>query len=263
MDAITNYQKNQTRLESINKSMEQQLTMLSRFIANYNKQEMPIEIKKIVQNHSKRLSFSSKLFSTKFASTDEEKLYKTGVSTPNLFAKINKDEFLKKELESSEKDRKHFIMKKSLSVQSGLIAPNVKPLKVLEEKNEIQDNLKELGKKTNFFANTHEQIRQERQFEKQLKHDFDENLKKLDTKLSPKSYMDDLNIFQSRKSVSLNITSDKQDSGFVTPLTPEQKIDSCSTISHPLSDVDVDIKFDGQSTKLKQIRSTKCSNVKT
>lgn len=280
MEAITNYQKNQVRLESLNKSLEQQLTMLSRFVTNH-KQEMPVEIKKIIQSHSKRPSFSSKLFSTKFSSTEEDKLHKTGASTPNLFAKINKEEFARvykedlakvikeepakkesKETESPEKDRKHFIMKKSLSVHSGLIAP-VKPLRVLEEKSEIQENLKELRKKSNFFASTHEQIRQERLFEKQLKHDFDENLKKLDTKLSPESYMDDLNIFQSRKSISLNIGTDKSDSGFVTPLTPEQKTDSCSTISHPLSDVDVEIKFDGQSTKLKQIRSNKCSDGKT
>lgn len=253
MDAITNYQKNQTRLEVTNKSIEQQLLLLCRFINNH-RQEMPAEVKKIVQTHSKRLSFSSKLFSTKFTGSEEEKIPKTGVSTPNLFAKINKEEF-RKELESPERERKNFVMKKSLSVQSGLIAPNIKPLQVLEEKNEIKENLKELGRKS-YFASTHEQIRQERLFEQQLKHDFDENLKKSGTK-SP--YIEDLNIFQSRKSVSLNI-NEKSDSGFVTPISPDKRIDSSSSISHPLSDIDVDIKFDGQSTKLKQIRPNKPEN---
>ncbi|KAJ8707731.1 hypothetical protein PYW07_011408 [Mythimna separata] len=269
MDAISNYQKNQTRLEQQNKSLEQQLTLLSRYISAHHKQDVPLEIKKIVQNHCKKLSF--KIFSTKFTNEEQEKEdprknFKTGISSPNLFAKIREDS--PKEIEH---DRRQFMMKKSQSVHSGLIA-NMKnsQLKALEEKHEnhktenITETLKELGKKNSgFFASTHEQIRQERLFEHQLKNNFDENLRRLDEKLNeklnPTSYIDDLSIFQSRKSMSLNLQPLKDgkvnDSGFVTPLSPEEnKTDSCSTISHPLSDIDVEIKFDGQSTKLKQIR---------
>ncbi|XP_026734392.1 TBC1 domain family member 4 isoform X2 [Trichoplusia ni] len=271
MDAITNYQKNQTRLETINKSLEQQLTLLSRYISAHSKQDLPLEVKKIVQNHSKKLSF--KIFSTKNneEQDDPKKNFKTGLSSPNLFSKIAREDSPK----DIEHERRQFMMKKSQSVHSGLIA-NMKnyQLKVLEEKNgnhkaeNITESLKELGKKhSGFFASTHEQIRQERLFEHELKNNFDENLRRLDQKLNeklnPTSYMDDLSIFQSRKSMSLNLQTPKEgkvnDSGFVTPLSPEdsKKDDSCSTISHPLSDVDVEIKFDGQSTKLKQIRPIK------
>ncbi|KAH9645373.1 hypothetical protein HF086_011137 [Spodoptera exigua] len=269
MDAITNYQKNQSKLEATNKALEQQLTLLSRYISAHHKQEIPLEIKKIVQNHSKKLTF--KIFSTKFSNDEQEdprKNFKTGLSSPNLFSKIREDS--PKDIEH---ERRQFAMKKSQSVHSGLIA-NMKnyQLKVLDEKAEtkqenITDTLKELGKKNaGFFASTHEQIRQERLFEHQLKNNFDENLRKLDEKLNeklnPSSYIDDLSIFQSRKSMSLNLTpindGKVNDSGFVTPLSPdEKKEDSSSTISHPLSDCDVEIKFDGQSTKLKQIRPIK------
>lgn len=274
MDTITSYQKNQARLEAINKSLEQQLTFLSRYISA-QKHETPPEIRKIVQNHSKRLSFSTKLFTTKFSSNeDEERRLKSQMSTPNLFANTKPEKPVETK-ESPEKE-KRFIMKKSQSVHSGLIA---RPLKVLEELNETQKDSKKP-----YFVNTHEQIQQERLFEQQLKNSFDESLKKfdekqqindylgeklqsdnsfdeklkkLDAKLSPTSYMNDLTIFQSRKSMSLNIDtnkiSDTKDSGFVTPISPDKKTDSSSTISHPLSDCDVDIKFDGV-TKLKQIR---------
>ncbi|XP_049883648.1 TBC1 domain family member 1 isoform X2 [Pectinophora gossypiella] len=284
MDAITNYQKTVSRLESQNKMLEQQLTLLSRYLTAHHKQELPLEIKKIIQNYSKKISFSSKIL--KFGNNDEDEespknKFKTGQSAPNLFAKISREEVLnavnkEKNRVSPETDRKHFLMKKSQSVHSGLIANNLKqyPLKVLEEKSEnrsdtfrteiLTESLKEIGKRnTGFFANTHEQIRQERLFEQQLKHDFDQNLKKLDSKITPTSYIDDVNIFQSRKSMSLNLrptnensrVENKGDSGFVTPLSPkDDKIDTSSIISHPLSDCDVDIKFDGQSTKLKQIR---------
>lgn len=288
MDAINNYQKTQARLESQNKYIEQQLTLLSRYISAHQRQDMPTEIKRIVQNHSKRLSFSSKItsFSSKFTSNDEEeetkKVFKTGVSAPNLFSKISKEEVLNamnKDRSTPESDRKNFLMRKSQSVHSGLISNNLKnyPLKVLEEKTEdykrsdsfrdrsdLKESLKELGNKnTGFFASTHEQIRQERLFEQQLKHDFDENLKKLDEKIEPKSYIDDVNLFQGRKSMSLNLKprahDAKDDSGFVTPLSPndDRKDETQSIVSHPLSDCDVDIKFDGQSTKLKQIRPFK------
>ncbi|KAM3955655.1 PTB_TBC1D1_like and TBC domain-containing protein plx [Aphomia sociella] len=293
MDAITNYQKTQARLEVQNKTMEQQLTLLSRYMSTYHRQEMPHEIKKIVQNHSKKLSFSSKItsFSSKFTSNDDEvekKIFKTGVSSPNLFSKISREDVLNAanmEKMPVEGERK-FIMKKSQSVHSGLIGNNLKnyPLKVLEEKSEygqrrsdsfrtdsiLSEDLKELGRKNSgFFANTHEQIRQERMFEQQLKHDFDENLKRTDNRDTPNSYIDDLSIFQSRKSMSLNLKPvvkaqelKLNDSGFVTPFSPNdsERRDDVSTISHPLSDCDVDITFDGQSTKLKQIRSSKPSN---
>ncbi|XP_048004041.1 TBC1 domain family member 4 isoform X2 [Leguminivora glycinivorella] len=276
MDAITAYQNSQARLESINKSMEHQLTLLSRYIAAHHRQDLPTEVKKIVQNHNKKISFGSKIFSSKFTSNEDDendpkKTFKTGISAPNLFAKISREDVFNavKEKSSPESDKKQFLSKKSQSVAA--IKPF--PLKILEEKPEnkrsdslrnsniLTESLKELGKKnTGFFANTHEQIRQERLFEQQLKHDFDENLKKLDQKLSPK-YDEDLSIFQSRKSMSLNLKEpkeNKQDSGFVTPMSPEDKKevreDTCSVISHPLSDCDVEIKFDGQSTKLKQIR---------
>lgn len=281
MDAITNYQKNQTRLETTNKSLEQQLNLLSRYISAHHKQDIPIEIKKIVQNHSKKLSFN--IFATKFSNNEEKeeekpdprKTFKTGLSTPNLFSKISREESPK----DIDNERRQFKLKKSQSVHSGLIA-NVRSnqLKVLEEKTEghkidnITESLNDLEKKsTGFFASTHEQIRQERLIEHQLKNNFDENLRKLDEKLneklSPKSYIDDISIFQSRKSMSLNLKSSMNetkisDSGFVTPLSPyiEKKEDSNSTISHPLSGCDVDIKFDGTSTKLKQIRPIKNVN---
>ncbi|KAI5640083.1 rab-GTPase-TBC domain-containing protein [Phthorimaea operculella] len=292
MDAITNYQKTVSRLESTNKQLEQQLTLLSRFVTAHHKQDMPAEIKQIVQRYSKKISFSSKILKFTTNEDDEQKdqkdpkkNFKTGQSAPNLFAKISKEEVLNavntnKSRASPESDRKHFMMKKSQSVHSGLIASNLRqvPLKVLEEKSEkeyrrsesfrtdiLTESLRELGRKNSgFFANTHEQIRQERLFEKQLKQNFDENLKKLDEKIGPASYIDDLDIFQSKKSMSLNIKpaekSVKNDSGFVTPVSPkndEKKDDTSSIISHPLSDCDVDIKFDGQSTKLKQIRPLK------
>ncbi|RVE49593.1 hypothetical protein evm_005725 [Chilo suppressalis] len=286
MDAITNYQKTQARLEMQNKLMEQQLTLLSRYISANNRQEVPIEIKKIVQTYCKKLSFSSKItsFGSKFTSDedDSKKVFKTGISAPNLFAKITKEDVMNavnnRDKLTPPNDKKIFLMKKSQSVHSGLIANNLKnyPLKVLDEKSEmdykksesisgdtIKDSLKELGKKqSGFSANTHEQIRQERFYEQQLKHDFDENLKRFDEKIQPKSYLDDLSLFQSRKCMSLNLqrdTRDGKDSGFVTPISPgyDKRDDSSSVISHPLSDVDVDIKFDGQSTKLKQIRPIK------
>lgn len=282
MDAIENYQKTQSRLETHNKLMEQHLTLLSRYISAHHKQDLPNEIKKIIQIYSKRLSFSSKII-TKLTSNDEEedfrKNFKQGMSTPNLFSKTTKEEVLNAVNKDKNEDRKHFLMKKSQSVHSGLIANKHFPLKVLEEKphevrrdslrieNLANDNIRDLGRKTsNYFASTHRQIEQERLFEQQLKHDFDENLKKLDEKLtkqlSPKAYLDDLGIFQSKKSMSLNLnakTEKSSDSGFVTPLSPkdDNKCDSVSTISHPLSDCDVDIKFDGQLTKLKQIRPLK------
>lgn len=285
MDAITSYQKNQARLESHSKSLEQQLTLLTRFITAHHKQEMPPEIKKITQNYGKRISFSSKLL--KFTQNDDEdndpkKNFKTGASAPNLFAKISKEEVMNamNKEKSLENDRRQFMMKKSQSVHSGLIANNLKqvPLRVLDEKAELKrsesfrtdiltESIKELGRKnTGFFANTHEQIRQERLFEQQLKHDFDENLKRYDTQMETKSYLEDISIFQNRKSMSLNLQSkeleSKIDSGFVTPLSPDDKKDDTSSIiSHPLSDCDVDIKFDGQSTKLKQIRPLKTNLV--
>lgn len=284
MDAITSYQKNQVRLENHSKLSEQQLTLLSRFISTHHKQEMPVEIKKIIQNYAKRITFSSKLL--KFTSNDDEdndpkKNFKTGVSAPNLFAKITREEVMNamNKEKSLENDRRQFLMKKSQSVHSGMIVNNLKqvPLKVLDEKPEMKrsesfrtdiltESIKELGRKnTGFFASTHEQIRQERLFEQQLKHDFDENLKRYDKQMEAKSYLDDISIFQNRKSMSLNLQSkeleSKIDSGFVTPLSPDdKKDDTCSVVSHPLSDCDVDIKFDGQSTKLKQIRPLK-SNI--
>ncbi|XP_048487965.1 TBC1 domain family member 1 isoform X4 [Plutella xylostella] len=292
MDAINNYQASQAKLESQVKVLDHQLTFLSRYISAHHRTDLPVEIKKIVQNHSKKISFSSKLFNSKFAkegeeeeTTDQKKTFKTGMSTPNLFSKISKDDVMnaankEKNKVSPDNDRRHFMMKKSMSVHSGLIATNLKqyPLKTLEEKseNEIQrsesfrnsniitESLKELSKKnTGFFANTHDLVKQERNFEQQLKRDFDENLKKLDAKLTPTSYLDDISIFQSRKSMSLNLTKANSpverekhgDSGFVTPMSPDdKKEESGSIISHPLSDCDVDIKFDGQLTKLKQIR---------
>lgn len=280
MDAIENYQKTQSRLETHNKILEQHLTILSRYISTHYK-DLPPEIKKIVPNYNKRLSFGSKII-TKLTSNDDEedtkKNFKQGLSTPNLFSKTSKEEVLNA-INNRNEDRKHFLMKKSQSVHSGLIANKHFPLKVLEEQpkevrrdslrieNLANDNIRYLGKKpSNFFSSTHEQIEQERLFEQQLKHDFDENLKKLDEtltkKLSPKSYLDDLAVFQSKKSMSLNLgTNDKGgDSGFVTPMSPKEKENKCdniSCISHPLSDCDVDIKFDGQLTKLKQIRPLK------
>ncbi|XP_060808967.1 TBC1 domain family member 4 isoform X2 [Amyelois transitella] len=284
MDAITNYQKSQAKMESQNKMMEQQLTLMSRYISSHHRQELPPEIKKIVQIHNKKLSFGSKIFSSKFNSIDDDdKPNKTtGVSSPNLFSKINRDDVLNIVNADKNKDNGRFELKKSQSVHSGLIANNLKnyPLKIVEEKKEgsnkrsesfrgdsvLSEGLKELGKKNSgFFASTHEQIRQERLFEQQLKHDFDENLKRLDS--NSKSYIEDLSMFQSRKSMSLNLSPSNvkvNDSGFVTPLSPPQKDnekrDDASVISHPLSDVDADIKFDGQSTRIKQIRPMK-SNV--
>ncbi|XP_045458026.1 TBC1 domain family member 1 [Melitaea cinxia] len=288
MDAIENYQKTQTRLETQNKMMEQHLTLLSRYISAHHKQDLPNEIKKIVQNYSKKLSFGSKII-TKLTSNDTDddfrKNFKQGMSTPNLFSKITNEDVLNAiNKERNIEDRKQFLMKKSQSVHSGLISNKHFPLKVLEEKTEevprrdslridnlANDNIRNLGRKTSgFFANTHEQIRQERLFEQQLKHDFDENLKKLDEKLTksltPKSYLDDLAIFQSKKSMSLNLNANNvqdkvNDSGFVTPLSPNDSFKKDNiTISHPLSGCDVDIKFDGQLTKLKQIRPLKSNN---
>ncbi|CAG4948854.1 unnamed protein product [Parnassius apollo] len=289
MDAITNYQKTQARLSTQNKAMEQQLTLLSRYITNH-RQDVPIEVKRIIQMYNRKMSFSSKIFSSKFTSSEEEedpkRNFKTGVSAPNLFSKISKEDMInavnnERNKFSPENDRKQFLMKKSQSIHSGLMANKHYPMKVLEEKSEnqtqfrteiISESLKELGRRNSgFFANTHEQIRQERLFEQQLKHDFDENLKKSDQKLAPTSYLDDLSIFQSKKSMSLNLKPNTKahepkliDSGFVTPLSPndsDKRDDNVSVISHPLSDCDVDIKFDGQSTKLKQIRPLKPHNV--
>lgn len=285
MDAINSYQKNQARLETHSKLLEQQLTLLSRFVLTHHKQEMPADIKKITQNYGKKISFSSKLL--KFTQNDDEdndpkKNFKTGASAPNLFAKTSRDEVMNamNKEKSLENDRRQFMMKKSQSVHSGLIANNLKqiPLRALDEKAEMKrsesfrndilsESIKELGRKnTGFFANTHEQIRQERLFEQQLKHDFDENLKRYDKQKETKSYLDDISIFQTRKSMSLNLPSkeleSKIDSGFVTPLSPDdKKDDTSSVVSHPLSDCDVDIKFDGQSTKLKQIRPLKSNGV--
>ncbi|XP_038219797.1 uncharacterized protein LOC119838062 [Zerene cesonia] len=293
MEALTNYQKTQSRLETQNKLMEQHLTILSRHITNKN--DSPAEIKKIAQNYTKKLSFSSKITSlTKFATNDDddEKSSKQK-SAPNLFAKTSKEDVMNA-MNRMNEDRRHFLMKKSQSVHSGLIANR---LKILEEKepdgpgkcslndgsrrvegarkHSLTDALfQDLGKRNSgFFASTHEQIRQERLYEQQLKHNFDENLRKLESNDSENTSEQssdifdvktdlkrDLNEFQSRKSMSLNFHG-KSDSGFVTPLTPDKELsdrkdETASIISHPLSDCcsDIDVKFDGQSTKLKQIR---------
>lgn len=272
MDALTNYQKQQARLETTNKLMEQQLSILSKYIASHHRIDMPMEIKKIVHNNSKRLSFSSKIFSGKFSNEEEDprRNFKQGISSPNLFSK-NREESVTPKQNSPELD-KRFTMKKSQSVNSGLITK----LRVLDETSEnvehrresITESLKELIKKKD-NATTEEQILTERLFEQQLKHDFDENLRKSNNKstektdeLSPTSYLDDLKIFQARKSMSLNLKPPKvdslQDSGFTTPLSPERSRDDCSSvISHPLSDCDVDIKFDGHSTVLPQKKRLK------
>lgn len=265
MEALTNYQKQQARLDATNKMLEQQLALLSKYITAH-RLEMPLEIKKIVHNNSKRLSFSTKIFSGKFSNEEEDprKNFKQGTSSPNLFAKTREESTPK---QNSPENEKRFTMKKSASVHSGLITR----LKVLDEKESfdnrresITESLKELIKKKD--ATTEEQIQTEMLFEHQLKHDFDENLRKLDEKCSEKmenssrtSYIDDLKIFQGRKSMSLNLKPpDLLDSGFVTPLSPDRsKDDSSSVMSHPLSDCDVDIKFDGHSTVLKQKKSTK------
>ncbi|KPI96272.1 TBC1 domain family member 1 [Papilio xuthus] len=290
MAAIDNYEKTQARLEQQNKALEQQLALLSRHLAA--QRDLPPDVRRVIQPYAKKLSFSSKIFSNKFASEEDDdpkRNFKTGTSAPNLFSKTSKEEVMSAVSRESTKsypdaDRRHFMMKKSQSIHSGLIAPRNYAMKVLDEKPETQqqfrseilsESLRELGRKSSgFFANTHEQIRQERLFERQLKHDFDENLKKPDPKLTPTSYLDDLNLFQSRKSMSLNLTpstkvqeTKSSDSGFVTPLSPaeaerreERGEEVSSVVSHPLSDCDVDIKFDGQSTKLKQIRPLRPHN---
>ncbi|CAG9576947.1 unnamed protein product [Danaus chrysippus] len=270
MNAIENYQKTQTNLENQNKIMEQHLTLLSRYISAH-KQDLPPEIKKIAHIYSKKLSFSSKII-TKFTSNDDEsdkKTYKQGISAPDLFAKTTREEIM----DAMKNDERKSI-KKSQSVH--LLVQKHYPLKILEEKTEktqkdslrienlANETIRDLGKKSSgYITNTHEQIQQERLFERQLKHDFDENLRKLDEKLTPKSYIDDISIFQSKKSMSLNLTPkiEKSDSGFVTPMSPtDNKNDNSSLTSHPLSDCDVDIKFDGQLTKLKQIRPIRSNN---
>ncbi|XP_050685716.1 TBC1 domain family member 1 isoform X2 [Leptidea sinapis] len=216
MDSLTNYQKSQSRLESQNKVMEQHLNILSRYIS---KIDAPPEIKKIVQVYNKRQSFGSKIAS-KFSYNDEEGKQK---SAPNLFSKISREDVLN--AVNRNEDRKQMLIK-SQSIHSGLIAQNYQKTENSRKHSLTLDTLgiKDIGRKNSgFFANTHEQIRQERLFEQQLKHDFDENLKK----------------------------SEQSDSGFVTPISPDKEK---PIISHPLSDCDVDIKFDGQLTKLKQIR---------
>ncbi|CAG4967815.1 unnamed protein product [Colias eurytheme] len=291
MEALTNYQKSQSRLELQNKLMEQHLTILSRYITNKN--DVPIEIKKIAQNYTKKLSFSSKISSlTKFAGNDEDEekeKYSKQKSAPNLFAKTSKEDIINA-MNKMNEDRKHFMMKKSQSVHSGLIANRPFPLQVLQEKDSEtrkyslidgpkriegtrKHSLTDIGKRNNNLFNTQEQINQERLYEQQLKHDFDENLRKLENNDSENTsdqssdifdlktdLKRDLNEFQSKKSMSLNFHG-KSDSGFVTPLTPDKELndrkeETASIISHPLSDCcsDIDVKFDGQSTKLKQIR---------
>lgn len=274
MDALTNYQNSQNKLEGQVKVMEHQLAALSKYLSLYHK-DLPQELKKITQNYTKRITFGSKItsFSSKFTSSEDEenekepKSIKTQASTPNLFLKINKDEMLNaanrdKNKTSPELDkRSHFAMKKSQSVHSGLIANNLKqyPLRIGEEKGR-----NDYFKKDTTNTDVHEQIQQERLFEKQLKHDFDENLKRLDEKITQStSYLDDIGILRTRRDLSLNLNKKSEernviknldDSGFVTPMSPNDRADDASVVSHPLSDCDVDIKFDGHSTKLKQIR---------
>lgn len=264
MDALTTYQNSQNKLESQMKVMEHQLATLSKYLTLHHK-DLPQELKKITQNYTKRITFGSKItsFSSKFTSSEDEendkepKTIKTQASTPNLFLKINKDEMLNaankdKSKTSPEPDkRSNFTMKKSHSVHSGLIANNLKQSKA---------NVKDVTNNNDVL----EQIQQERLFEKQLKHDFDENLKKLDAKITNRtSYLDDIDILGTKRGLSLNLNKKSEerniikstdDSGFVTPMSPNDKTDDASVVSHPLSDCDVDIKFDGQSTKLKQIR---------
>lgn len=287
MEAINSYQKTQTRLEAQNKSMEQQLALLSRYVAA-QRQEAPLEVRRIVQAHTKKPSFGSKIFAAKFTGDEEEdpkRNFRTGVSAPNLFSKITREDVMNaanaERNQPLDSDRRHFMMRKSQSIHSGLIASQRHyPMKVLEERNDqrqfrteiISESLKELGKRNSgYFASTHEQIRQERMFEQQLKHDFDENLRRLDRELAPA-----VDEFQGRRSMSLNLSRNAKaqepksdDSGFATPLSPseadrkEEVGSSASLVSHPLSDCDVDIKFDGQSTKLKQIRPLKHTNLET
>ncbi|XP_061381671.1 TBC1 domain family member 1 isoform X2 [Danaus plexippus] len=271
MNAIENYQKTQTTLENQNKTMEQHLTLLSRYISAH-KQDLPPEIRRIANVYCKKLSFGSKII-TKFTSNDDDgdkKSYKQGISAPDLFARTSREEVL----DAMKNDERRSI-KKSQSVH--LLVQKHYPLKVLEEKSETpkrdslrieniaNETIRDLGKRTSGYINdSHEQIQQERLFERQLKHDFDENLRKLDEKLTTKSYLDDISIFQSKKSMSLNLRpkEEKTDSGFVTPMSPaDNRNDSSSLTSHPLSDCDVDIKFDGQLTKLKQIRPFRNSSL--
>nr|XP_037875200.1 TBC1 domain family member 4 isoform X2 [Bombyx mori] len=250
MEAIENYQKSQARLEAANKSIEQQLTLLSRYVSAHQRADLPQEIKRIVQSHSKRLSFGSKMFSSRTAEEDERRTHK-GISTPNLFAKTNKEDVAEKY--SPENDRRRFTMKKSLSVHSGLTK---NPLKALDERSENERNgndeglscaLKELnGKVSGGLAarsDRHPQPSSELPSQGETRSG---------------SYIDDLLLFQSRKCMSLNLSpnieksgSKSIDSGFATPLSPDR---NSGPVSHPLSDCDVEIKFDGHSTKLKQIR---------
>ncbi|GBP66213.1 TBC1 domain family member 1 [Eumeta japonica] len=256
IETINNYHNNQSRMETQLRTMEQQLTALSKYMSSHQK-DLPADIKKIIQLYNRKQSFSSKIFSSKFNDPNDEdqrKNPKTGMSTPNLFSKVTKEEVIEaiRNNDLMELDKKsQFSMKKSQSVHSGLIANTTKtyPLKVLEEKTEFEERLLELKKNTNL-----ELIAQERLFEQKLKRDFDENLKRLDAKLSQK--LDEMDTNQNRRAMSLNIApGERADSGFVTPLSPDrEKDDNVSVTSHPLSDCDVEIKFDGQSTKLKQIR---------
>lgn len=135
-------------------------------------------------------------------------------------------------------------------------------------------------KGSKFFANSHELIRKEKLQAEQLKKDFDENLRKLDSRLSPnKSNPSNLSIntnIQADKNINLNLDHKNLsgDSGLGTPVSPpndklspehnfttKEEIKNNNTIvNHPLIGADVDIKFEVQNTKLKSLRPTRFGN---
>lgn len=189
------------------------------------------------------------------------------------------------------------------------IPPNLKgyPLRVLDEDSEYEDKPKSANnfdtlsnfyisdtssivsdstsnisadddkpkKGSKFFANSHELIRKEKLQAEQLKKDFDENLRKLDSRLSPnKSNPSILNI-NTDKTINLNLDHKNLsgDSGLGTPVSPpndklspehtfteKEEIKSNTLVNHPLIGADVDVKFEVQNTKLKSLRPIRFGN---
>lgn len=138
------------------------------------------------------------------------------------------------------------------------------------------DEGRQQRKTSKFFANSHELIRQEKLQAEQLKRDFDDNLRKLDSRLSPNNSTNKKNVVICHPlagddvKLALDSRNLSGDSGLGTPVSPpsDKLIPENSfcmkkdddVVNHPLVGCDVDVKFDVHATKLKSLRPIRFGN---
>lgn len=265
MDAITVYQTANARLDCQAKFFEQQLAILSKFLLAHHKAELPPELKKITQPYAKKHTFTAKIsnFSSRFTSSDDHDSAKSGgASSPNLFSEVSPEDMMRAgqsdKTKTPENDRRNqFSMNKSQSAHSGLVA-NRPTTSDGRTENAARRPFRGIFDRTSYNS----QIEQERMFEQELKHNFDENLKRSDSKLNTpvEEEDDDDQLFKNHNPTPVSVNKEPEatvahgDVAASLP-PPETRQDVC--ISHPLSDCDVEIKYDGQVTQLKKFQPSK------